>query len=142
MGTKICSSCKIEKTIESNFWRSPQTKDGFCCWCKECFIEKRKAWPSWTVERRRRARLRSRYKITDTEYDSLVANQDGICAICKKVVELDVDHDHTTGKVRGLLCGNCNTALGKFQDSTDILFNAVVYLIRNREEFNGNQDTN
>lgn len=65
--------------------------------------------------------------------------QNGVCAICKKpetakkqsgngIKRLSVDHDHTTGAIRGLLCMYCNTALGKFKDDIEILKSAIVYL--------------
>lgn len=82
-----------------------------------------------------RARNLRRYGISPTAYDGLMASQNGCCAICHlppegrgKGGKLHVDHDHETGRVRGLLCGLCNTALGGFQDNTDNLLAAVRYL--------------
>lgn len=54
--------------------------------------------------------------------------QNNCCAICKKARKLVVDHDHLTGRVRGLLCKGCNTALGVFGDSTVGLRQAIAYL--------------
>lgn len=73
------------------------------------------------------------YGITYREYLNMIAAQKGLCAICRKhrldqVKDLAVDHDHTTGKVRGLLCTNCNTGLGMFKDSIRLLAQAIVYL--------------
>jgi len=79
-----------------------------------------------------------RYGITRLDYNNLYENQRGLCSICgkeeistlrsvKKKV-LAVDHCHTTGKVRGLLCSNCNRGLGHFQESSDILRKAIDYL--------------
>ena len=80
-------------------------------------------------------RLKGLYGITIAEYDALVIAQGGVCAICKTSpsekknhVGLYVDHNHTTGKVRGLLCRDCNSALGLFQDSQDVLKAAISYL--------------
>ena len=70
-------------------------------------------------------------KITPAEYKSLLAKQGGVCAICQrrpKTIKLAVDHDHLTGKVRGLLCGNCNTSLGKLGDTEETLAVACRYL--------------
>lgn len=75
------------------------------------------------------------YSLTVFEYDLLLANQNGCCAICKKAIEskqLSVDHDHVTGKVRGLLCNNCNLGLGNFKDDEKFLLNAVQYLIQSK----------
>ena len=74
--------------------------------------------------------LKSRYGITMDDYYVLLANQNNSCAICKTPATktLDVDHCHTTGKVRGLLCNNCNRALGHFKDNVDYLKTAINYL--------------
>ena len=78
--------------------------------------------------------LRRRYGITQEQYDAMFRAQNGSCAICGGQSldgkRLHVDHDHKTGKVRGLLCINCNHGLGKFQDSADNLTNAWAYLAR------------
>ena len=61
-------------------------------------------------------------------------DQAGLCGICKRPdssgIKLSVDHCHQTGKVRGLLCGNCNRALGLFRDNINLLTNAVSYLTK------------
>lgn len=79
--------------------------------------------------------LYSKYGMTLQEYDEMLKNQDGKCAICGMNAEdngrygvLYVDHNHQTGKIRGLLCENCNFGLGIFKDNIDILNNAVKYL--------------
>lgn len=81
----------------------------------------------------RRSRL-ARYGITPEIYDDLLVKQDGVCAICRKTcssgMRLAVDHEHGSGKVRGLLCGQCNTGLGKFRDSVEVLTRASEYIQR------------
>ena len=77
--------------------------------------------------------LRNRYGITEDDYKTLFKKQEGCCAICgadysTSERNLDVDHDHNTGIVRGLLCNNCNRGLGHMQDDIKILENAVRYL--------------
>ena len=63
------------------------------------------------------------------EYYRMLDEQHGACWICKRIDrKLRVDHDHQTGKVRGLLCSSCNTGLGMFADSTILLSNALAYL--------------
>ena len=84
-------------------------------------------------EERRDAVLRSRYGITASDYDVLKEQQNNQCAICSTDYSvsnrnMDVDHCHETGKVRGLLCNNCNRGLGHFQDSPDLLRAAAKYL--------------
>lgn len=83
--------------------------------------------------------LKKRFGISLEEYQLMLENQNNLCAICgrpertvdhrtKKVRSLAVDHNHNTGKVRGLLCTDCNRALGLLQDSKDVLQNALAYL--------------
>lgn len=66
------------------------------------------------------------------EFDRMFNEQNGVCAICGKECasgkRLAIDHNHTTGRVRGLLCSNCNTSLGGFMDSEELLMSAVSYL--------------
>lgn len=84
-----------------------------------------------------RAYLRRTYKIELEDFEQMMANQNELCAICHEVGFkmaltaknlLVVDHCHTTGKVRGLLCHNCNRGLGLFKDKIDRLNRAVGYL--------------
>lgn len=83
-------------------------------------------------EQVRERKFRNRYGITKAEYDLLCASQEFCCAICGEQIiypkRLNVDHDHKTGEVRGLLCGNCNRALGLFNDDPNNLKNAINYL--------------
>lgn len=76
--------------------------------------------------------LRAQFGITIDQYDAMLAEQDGLCAICGLKCtsgrQLAVDHDHKTGAVRGLLCGNCNRALGHLQDDLRNARAAVAYL--------------
>jgi hypothetical protein len=67
------------------------------------------------------------YGLSDEGFDALCA-RDPICAICKLPKRLVTDHNHTTNKVRGRLCNNCNTALGKFGDGPELLIRALEYL--------------
>lgn len=79
----------------------------------------------------RRIRL-SKYRITPDEYDVLLAEQKGVCAICGKPPakgkSLHVDHDHVDGQIRGLLCYRCNHALGLLKDSPTIIEAALKYV--------------
>jgi len=86
---------------------------------------------------RRRAELKANYGITPEDYERMLAEQGGRCAVCRAPAEraatreggyLCVDHDHVTGAVRGLLCGHCNAVLGYGQDSPTVLRSAIHYL--------------
>ena len=76
------------------------------------------------------------YGITVADFDQILTAQDGRCACCLKVSgrTLHVDHDHKTGKPRGLLCSNCNTGLGLFGDDPILLRMALEYLAKHTEE--------
>lgn len=84
---------------------------------------------------RKNHHFKSRYGITYDDYQVLLNKQNWVCAICggktqqkNGLISLNVDHDHVTGKVRGLLCFNCNTSLGKFKDDVNLLKKAINYL--------------
>ena len=78
--------------------------------------------------------LLKRYGLSLADYDRLLEQQAGGCAICGGVTmwrgegRLSVDHDHETGEVRGLLCSPCNTGLGHFHDDAERLRRAIIYL--------------
>ncbi|WP_204042742.1 endonuclease VII domain-containing protein [Acrocarpospora phusangensis] len=77
-----------------------------------------------------------RYGISLADYDQMLADQDFACAICDRAHNdeqgpLYVDHCHATGRVRGLLCRPCNTAIGHFEDNRQRLIQAAAYLERN-----------
>ena len=83
---------------------------------------------------RRNGRLLASFGISADEYDAMLAGQGGRCAICGSAVgdkwnrRLAVDHCHATGKVRGILCTNCNQGIGKFKDCADLLLRASKYI--------------
>jgi hypothetical protein len=87
------------------------------------------------LEQRRR-QYATRYGMTLAEYEDLFVKQAEVCGICHKPPDnekwrrLGVDHDHVTGAVRGLLCGNCNRGLGMFMDDPDLLRGAIDWLAR------------
>jgi hypothetical protein len=75
--------------------------------------------------------LKSTYGMSLEDYATLLARQDGVCAICLKAPakrRLCVDHCHATGKIRGLLCANCNAALGFLRDDENVAMAAAAYL--------------
>jgi hypothetical protein len=77
---------------------------------------------------RRDSTLISKYGIAAAEFDALRISQDGRCAICPETERLVVDHDHDTGRVRGLLCGACNKMLGFARDCPTNLLKGAKYL--------------
>jgi hypothetical protein len=80
---------------------------------------------------KRNAHLKYEYGISTADYDKQLALQGGVCGICGEKDEhqrLSVDHDHKTEQFRGLLCEDCNRALGMFDDSVERLMRAAQYL--------------
>ena len=79
---------------------------------------------------KRKAMLKANYGIAPEQFDAMAASQGFACAICKIVPNktLHVDHDHKTGRVRGLLCAQCNSAIGLLKENTEFLARAISYL--------------
>lgn len=86
---------------------------------------------------RRDRYLKYTYGITLEQYEEIEAAQNGICAICDEPCQtfkrLCVDHDHTTGKIRGLLCSKHNRAMGLFGDNPEMLEKAITYILNAQE---------
>ena len=95
-------------------------------------------WQSRNPEKVQDARLRRKYKISESDYQRMLQMQAGLCDICKRPPasgqRLSVDHDHTTGKVRGLLHGNCNSAIGLLNDDPFRVEQALRYLLKHQEK--------
>lgn len=132
---KICIKCGIEKP-SAEFYRHATSTDGFRSDCKTCRLDYQK---SHGPRYRKNVALKLAYGITIERYDYMLREQEGKCAICKtdRCItdrQLCVDHDHKTGEVRGLLCSNCNRAIGLLSDSPHNAISAAQYLLKYREE--------
>lgn len=94
--------------------------------------ERQKKYKQENPDKVRNGSLKRKYGITLIEWEKLFDTQDRKCAICQKDFTCGknwhTDHDHVTGKIRGILCNLCNTALGKFKDNETTLQNAINYL--------------
>ena len=96
------------------------------------------------LARIRKSRLKIRYNLTQADIDRLLIEQDNNCACCGKPFsevravrgkgKYNVDHDHITGKVRGLLCIKCNSGIGLLGDTVETVSKAVLYLQRSRAD--------
>ena len=101
--------------------------------CKSCVATT--ARTTVDKDKRRDYDLTRNYGITHEVYLEMLAKQDGCCKICNITENehgkrLHVDHNHTTGKIRGLLCSRCNTAIGHFKEDPDIIQKAIDYIER------------
>lgn len=137
-GFKTCSRCDGLKPI-SDFYRDKLRRDGFSSYCKPCVSAYDAASRAKNPRAQKNQSLKWRYGITLDDYERILFKQGGVCAVCKepnKQIDdrsgnprmLHVDHDHVTGKVRGLLCALCNTAIGHAGDSPDRLRSLAFYL--------------
>ena len=119
---RVCRFCGQEKELNA----FPKNGKYFRYDCLTC-ANKRRAkrpfkYPSSQYYRK------SKYGLSEEAYQDMIRRQQGACACCHEVKRLVIDHDHDTGKIRGLLCSTCNTGLGHFSDSLDKLQKAIVYL--------------
>jgi type I restriction-modification system DNA methylase subunit len=106
---------------------------------RDICIERSKLWAKNNKDKRKNNLLKSFYNITLDDYNKLFEKQKGCCSGCNShQLELNyslyVDHCHKTGKIRGLLCKQCNWALGHVKDNINILLNLVDYLKNNQNE--------
>jgi hypothetical protein len=150
---KPCKACGCVKPLEE-FHVDRNRKDGVKSNCKSCCVVWSRAHREKTAARResdpnadnashdglasnckeckKRRELRSKYGIGLRDYKRMLEDQNDRCAICEGECQsgnsLAVDHCHSTGDVRGLLCSNCNKGLGHFKDSPILLREAIAYL--------------
>ena len=123
---KTCTKCK---STSNKFWKN----QAYCVPCQNAY---NRAWykenHAKELLRRKNNNLKRTFGITLDDYYVMLKEQGGGCKICGKAEgatkKLDVDHCHTTGRIRGLLCENCNRGLGLFYDNPDRLRMAADYL--------------
>lgn len=121
-----CSICGVYKKW-SEFHKQANEKTKHRPTCKKCLAKKR------CLKKEKDRHLRKKYGINLTEYNQMLDDQHHGCKICGKDKQqngkdLAVDHCHSTGKVRGLLCSNCNAALGYFEEDQNRMRLAMQYL--------------
>lgn len=135
---KVCSTCGERKSFEE-YHNKKDSPDGKHTHCKLCDYKATRrsieSNPKRYRARRRVALLKYDYGLSVEEYDKMFKEQDGKCKICgstdtgsAQTNNLSVDHDHTTGRVRGLLCSKCNRGIGYLQDNPMFLRAAADYL--------------
>jgi hypothetical protein len=131
--SKRCSLCKSIKNRD-DFYQDRTRKDLMSAYCKKCSLNRNKKWRELNPESSKDSSLWTRrklfYGITKEEFFNLLEEQNYLCAICKIDINKSahVDHCHSSKKIRGLLCSNCNKGLGMFKDNIKFLESAIQYL--------------
>ena len=141
---KECLKCRVEKP-ESDFYLFAdkwQSKKYLSARCRPCHQEYKKESPVATARNRKAEKLKLRYGLTYEEWENLRENEDFACMICGITEaeldrKLDVDHCHSSNKVRGVLCNSCNTILGRAKDNIEVLKAAIGYLEANADGYGG-----
>lgn len=134
---KHCLNCGMTKPA-AEFSPEKHTATGLRAWCRKCCSERAADWnkahPERFRENQRRSALKRQYGITPERYDEMLTEQGSRCAICHRPpgprCRLQIDHCHTKGTVRGLLCFKCNTFLGAINDDPAAVERLLVYLSR------------
>ncbi len=124
---KRCGLCKQEKTLEDFYLQrsAADKRQGRCKTCQDNY---------WKLDKTRKYEynIKKKFGISFIDYQALLEKQEGVCAICGRAPSenkrLCVDHNHKTDEIRGLLCFECNTGIGKLQESVDLLRKAIHYL--------------
>lgn len=137
-----CRTCAKTKAVDEFSFHDTKTGCRKTI-CKTCDAERAVRWakahPNERAVVERRRHLKRTFGLTETDYEEMLTSQGGACKICKRKSSgtrnhrMFVDHDHTTEKVRGLLCFKCNTGIGAFDDNPGLLEKAAAYI----EEYAG-----
>lgn len=143
---RACGETKPHSEFSLSRATAPNRNAVYRSNCKACQATAARGWYARNPERakanKRRFNLERSYGLTVDQYDEMLQGQGGGCAICgmtnlhvsvtRKQFQLNVDHCHDSGRVRGILCSRCNRALGLFGDDPAVLHQAIAYLLRGR----------
>lgn len=129
MKERECRICHNIFPVSIFLYKRNRRIPGLSRICKKCRAKIQKEWTHKNPRSHKNSVLKTTHGITIKQYEDLATKQGNCCAICKKkVITLQVDHCHKSGKIRGLLCGHCNTGLGFFKDNSKSLASAMEYL--------------
>jgi hypothetical protein len=160
-GMVRCRKCKKIKSI-GEFYRNRRRKSGLSARCGSCDLAAvlswqaknpkkartslKRAYAKWSNKPEVRTRLvryerARRYGLTVDQLLAIENKACGKCAICKRALRLHIDHDHATGRVRGLLCSNCNLGIGLFGEDVQRMRQAIHYLRERANSAEAHQKT-
>lgn len=124
----FCRICGVYKE-KKHFYRKNATV------CRPCANKETTLWqknnPEAVKRIKRRVKLKEKYGLSEDQYQEMLSKQNNLCAICSKPHtrrNFNVDHCHSTGKIRGLLCDKCNLGIGLFNDDPNLLDKIKEYL--------------
>ena len=129
--SKLCTGCRCMLPM-SSFHKDSGQRTGYAPKCKECIAADQRRYAP--------AARRRKYNLTKEQHDALIQAQGNRCKVCgvhadqEHYKTLAIDHCHETGKVRGLLCAKCNTAIGQFRDDPKIILNAAKYVLEAKRD--------
>lgn len=137
---QCCRKCRKDLPI-TEFYKIPGNKSGYSYRCKVCTSQDRSVYRLTEKGQivQKRNNLKFYYGITLEQYNTLFDSQSGVCAVCGfpetvlykgTLTSLAVDHNHQTGKIRGLLCQSCNVALGHLKENPVIIKSLLEYINR------------
>jgi len=145
-GFKVCASCEIKKSVDKFKFRK-DSSDGYRSHCSECLSKtasnkwkEDKKFQQRGKERSRKYSLKTKYGLTLEEFNGMCKAVNYSCEICGTHINelshdtLYVDHCHTTGKIRGLLCNTCNSGISMLQDDETIMLKAIDYINKERPD--------
>jgi len=148
MNTKECNYCHEQRPLD-NFKTNLTSQCKICkkAYMRNYFLEHKDLFSNYAIKQKTKSyykpmrkgiNMKAKYGLNTEIYNKILIEQNECCAICnvhqsnfKK--SLHIDHNHNTNKLRGLLCHNCNIALGLFQDSSELLLKASEYLKSHQE---------
>lgn len=133
----MCRSCYEKWLRRTNPEFAEKQRENCRNWSDRYAKRKKATQKDWTAKRdsdyRRIVVLRNRYGITLDDYNAILSQQNGKCAICRRTGRLHIDHDHETGVIRGLLCFRCNFGLSYFSEDIDRFKTAWIYLAESED---------
>jgi len=125
---KVCTCCKQYKLF-AEFHKHDRCLYGYEPVCKKCKYMKRRQREIMDPDHAKDLDLRAHYKISLAQRNAMQTKQEGKCAICGRTdVKLVIDHNHTTRKVRGLVCNACNSVIGHCHERIEVLVDVAAYL--------------